>query len=240
MSGAQGPTTEDTADLAAGAAVRLLPATSLRRDGLVRRRIQRNIPNPGSIERRSWAVTITKRLLPLVALALLTTVAIWPELGRDATQGRLALRRGLVEPESGQLTQARYNGVDDQGHRYTVTADVARQVSPERINLTAPVGDMTQQSGTWIFARGKTGVYMQQTQQLDLAGDVWMYRDDGITLSTDQASIDLKSGVAASDARVHAEGPFGTLDAQGFALLDRGAVIQFTGPGRLVLNGHGK
>ena len=30
----------------------------------------------------------------------------------------------------------------------------------------------------------------------------------------------------------------GYLDAQGFSLLDRGTVIQFTGPGRLVLNGH--
>jgi lipopolysaccharide export system protein LptC len=37
---------------------------------------------------------------------------------------------------------------------------------------------------------------------------------------------------------VHAEGPFGTLDAQGFALTDKGSVIQFTGPGRLVLNGR--
>jgi lipopolysaccharide export system protein LptC len=35
---------------------------------------------------------------------------------------------------------------------------------------------------------------------------------------------------------VHAEGPFGTLDAQGFAVTDRGAVIQFPGPGRLLLN----
>ena len=39
----------------------------------------------------------------------------------------------------------------------------------------------------------------------------------------------------------HVEGPFGTLDAQGFAMLDRAiAVIQFTGPGRMVLNGGSK
>lgn len=233
-------TPESRGELNASGAVRLLQPVSARRDGLARRRVARNMPNPGSIERRSWAVTITKRLLPLVALALLTTVAIWPELGRDATQSRLSLRRGLVDPESGQLTQARYNGVDDQGNRYTITSAVARQVSPDRINLTAPVGDLTQQSGAWLFARGKTGVYLQQAQQLDLDGDVWLYRDDGITLSTDTASLDLKLGAAASAARVHAEGPFGALDAQGFAVVDRGSVIQFTGPGRLILNGHGK
>jgi lipopolysaccharide export system protein LptC len=49
-------------------------------------------------------------------------------------------------------------------------------------------------------------------------------------------SMDLKSGAAASSQPVHAEGPFGTLDAQGFALVDKGAVVQFTGPARLVLN----
>ncbi len=35
---------------------------------------------------------------------------------------------------------------------------------------------------------------------------------------------------------VHAEGPFGTLDAQGFTLTDKGSAIQFFGPGHLVLN----
>ena len=35
----------------------------------------------------------------------------------------------------------------------------------------------------------------------------------------------------------HAEGPFGSLDAQGFTLTDKGAAIEFTGPAHLVLNG---
>ena len=50
------------------------------------------------------------------------------------------------------------------------------------------------------------------------------------------AAIDLHAGAAAGRRRTHAEGPFGTLDAQGFALLDKGDVIQFTGPAKLVLN----
>ena len=40
-----------------------------------------------------------------------------------------------------------------------------------------------------------------------------------------------------SSDRTHAEGPFGTLDAQGFVLVDKGAVIQFQGPAHMVLNG---
>jgi len=65
---------------------------------------------------------------------------------------------------------------------------------------------------------------------------VHIYRDDGTTLTTSTAAVDLKAGAAAGADMVHAEGPFGTLDAQGFALIDKGAVIQFSGPGRLILN----
>ena len=39
----------------------------------------------------------------------------------------------------------------------------------------------------------------------------------------------------------HAEGPFGILDAQEFfAATDDGAIIHFSGPGRLLLNGQQK
>ena len=57
---------------------------------------------------------------------------------------------------------------------------------------------------------------MQHASQLDLSHDVVLYRDDGTTLRTESASIDLKNGAAANAEPVHAEGPFGTLDAQGF------------------------
>jgi len=211
-----------------------------RRDSMSRTRAPRKVPAPDAIVRRTWFVSIAKRLLPIVALALLSLVALWPEIGRDALQTRVGLRTGLAEPQNGVLSRARYNGVDEQGRRYTVTADVAHQVTPDRIDLVSPIGDLTLANGSWLTARSRSGVYLQQTQQLDLSDDVQLYRDDGITLGTDAAAIDLKAGIAASDQRVHVEGPFGTLDAQGFTLLDRGAVIQFAGPGRLILNGHAK
>jgi lipopolysaccharide export system protein LptC len=117
-----------------------------------------------------------------------------------------------------------------------MTATTAHQVSPERVNLTDPKGDMTLESGNWLMVRSRQGVYMQHADNLDLSDDVHIYRDDGTTLTTSAATVDLKAGAAAGAEMVHAEGPFGTLDAQGFALIDKGAVIQFSGPGRLVLN----
>jgi lipopolysaccharide export system protein LptC len=200
----------------------------------------RTPPSAAAIARRRWIVALTKRLLPLLAVALLATVALWPEYHRDAEQGRVAYRRSPLIPESGQLTDARYHGVDEHGRPYTITATVAHQLSPERIDLTRPAGDVSLESGTWLMVRAQQGVYLQHAQQLDLSGKVFLYRDDGTSLVTDSASLDLKAGAAAGAAMTHAEGPFGTLDAQGFAATDGGTVIRFTGPGRLVLNGKQK
>jgi lipopolysaccharide export system protein LptC len=91
-----------------------------------------------------------------------------------------------------------------------------------------------------MMVQAARGVYMQGSNQLDLSGDVTLYRDDGTTLTTDAVTVDLGAGAASSAAKVHVEGPFGTLDAQGFTVLDRGTAVQFSGPGRLVLNGGGK
>jgi lipopolysaccharide export system protein LptC len=197
----------------------------------------RPAPSARGIASRRWLVLIAKRVLPVAALALLTSVALWPGLNKDATTARIVFGRGMVEPENGQLTQVRYNGVDEGGRPYTITADTARQVTPDRINLQAPIGDVTLGHDVWLHGKSREGVYMQQQGLLDLSGNVTLYRDDGITLQTDAATLDVKADAAASAAKVHAEGPFGTLDAQGFSMFEGGDIIQFHGPSRLVLNG---
>jgi lipopolysaccharide export system protein LptC len=87
------------------------------------------------------------------------------------------------------------------------------------------------------MVKAKQGVYMQHSDLLDLSHDVTLYRDDGTTMLTASASMDLKQGAGSGAEPVHAEGPFGTLEAQGFTLTDKGALIDFTGPAKLVLNG---
>ncbi len=187
--------------------------------------------------RRRWLVGVAKRALPLAGLALLLLVAFWPELNGNGDRSRISYRRVDVTAEGGQLTEAHYQGVDAAGRPYTVTATKVRQVGPERTDLEAPKADMQLQSGEWMMVQAKRGVFEQKANRLDLSGDVTLYRDDGTVLITEAASLDLRANAAAGNEMVHAEGPFGVLDAQGFTVLDRGSVIQFTGPARIVLNG---
>ena len=108
--------------------------------------------------------------------------------------------------------------------------------SSDRINLDRPVADTLSQGGSWIRISARNGVYMQHGQLLDLDRDVTLYRDDGIMMTSPVAGLDLRRGVIASDQWVHAEGPFGVLDAQGYLLSQRDGTAQFRGPGRLILN----
>jgi lipopolysaccharide export system protein LptC len=189
------------------------------------------------ISRRRWMVNASKYLLPVLAAGLLGAMALWPEFARLRDQ-RLAGGK-LADVAQGQIADARYRGIDAKGEPYTITAVSGRQVNADRLDLNTLKADVTLQSGTWMMVQSDHGVYTQRQGVLDLYGHVVIYRDDGTTLHTPAATVDLTQGAAASGERVHAEGPFGTLDAQGFTLTDKGHVVQFTGPARLLLNGAG-
>ena len=196
---------------------------------------RRPSPSRGWFPRRALLLW-TKRVLPVGAVLLLATIALWPEISHQLNASRLATRGLSGEFEAGKLLNVRYHGVD--GPRpYTVTANQALQDGPERVNLVEPKGDMTSENGSWTYVEARKGVYMQRAALLDMSQDVVLFRDSGITLRTASAAMDLKSGAAAGNEPTHAEGPFGTLDAEGFALVDKGAVIQFQGRSHLVLNG---
>ena len=196
----------------------------------------RRPPSSGAIARRRWLVGLCKRALPVLALGLLVLVAFWPEFMQPSDQTRLVYRRGAITTESGLVVSPRYRGDDDSRQPYTVTAATALQRDAERFDLALPVGDIALNGGAWLFVQAREGTYVKKSGQLDLAGEVTMYRDDGTMLVTDAATFDLREGVATSGHITRAEGPFGTLDAQGFAITERGQVAQFTGPVRLVLN----
>ena len=197
----------------------------------------RRLPTAAGIARRRFAVVTSKFLLPVLGLALLTALVLWPELDRASEQARVAFRRLSGVVEGATMLDARYRGVDEKGRPYTLTAEQARQGAGDRVDLTEPKGDLRQENGGWMFVEARQGVFLQKANQVDLSKDVLLYRDDGMTLRTDSLAVDMKSGAAASSQPVHVEGPLGNLDAQGFVMFDKGGVIQFTGPARMVVNG---
>ncbi len=201
----------------------------------------RQAPTQRELVSRRRTVLWSKRLLPVVALLLLSLLALWPDLANEFN-GRLRFRHGglSADLQAGKLLQVRYHGIDSRNRPYTITAEEAVQAGGERINLVQPKGDLVNETGSWTYVESRDGVYIQHAGLLDLSGDVVLYRDNGVTLKTQSVAMDLKAGAATSSDPTHAEGPFGTLDSQGFALVDKGNIIQFDGKSHLVLNGSEK
>jgi lipopolysaccharide export system protein LptC len=191
---------------------------------------------PQSLKRRRRAVRIAKYALPVLALALLSSIAAWPEISRTIERGRATWRDLTMVESNGAMKQPRYRGFDAQNQPYMISAATAVQDGPDRYNLTAPRGDLTMHNGTWLQVQSRAGVYVQKSDQLDLSDHVTLYREDGTILNTATATADMKKSAVTSSDYTHAEGPFGTLDAEGFTLVDRGGIVQFHGPAKLVLN----
>lgn len=197
----------------------------------------RRLPGTRSLSRRRLAIRLTKWLLPAAALALLAAIAVWPELDRATERARITFRRIAAEIEGATMVEPRYRSVDERNRPYTITAEKARHTNQDRVDLTGPKADITMEDGRWLMLQSRKGVYIQSASQLDLSDDVVLYRDDGTTITTATVSVDLKAGAALSEDKVHVEGPFGTIDAEGFAVTDKGAAVHFNGPARALLNG---
>ncbi|MDG6094715.1 LPS export ABC transporter periplasmic protein LptC [Acetobacter sp. AN02] len=197
----------------------------------------RAVLSPRKIAQRQQLLRRAKWILPACALLLLGSVAIWPEVDRILNAHRTILTDAVrLKLESGNLAGAVYRSVDTHDRPYMVTAETAHQVTQDRIDLRKPVADMMMQGDVWMQLLADNGVYMQHEQILDLTGNVTLYRDDGVMMRAPVADVSLQQGIIASDNWIHAEGPFGVLDAKGYWIAQHEGVAQFRGPGRLILN----
>ncbi len=200
---------------------------------------QRRAPTRGQLARRRVAVAVAKRVLPLAALGLLAVIALWPEIEGAEDRGRLAFKRVLqVRPDAVRVVEPRYQGIDEQGRPFTLTAQTATQAgSSDVVGLDQPRADLLLSDGAWVYIESREGRFDRPRNHLDLTGAVTVHHDDGTQFVTERAAVDLAASAAQGDRPVAAQGPFGNLTAEGFRLSERGQVVVFTGRSRAVLEG---
>jgi lipopolysaccharide export system protein LptC len=192
----------------------------------------------GDTRSHSRFVQRSKWILPTLAASLLLLVATWPQLKSVVDHLHFTLPRiDLSDARNLRMVDPSYSGIDRENRPYTLTAASATQASgsDDIVSLDAPKADMITNSGNWVEVTSYTGTYQPQPQLLDLYGDVELYQDRGNEFHTDSARVDVASGTAHSDQPVTGQGPFGHVTAEGFTMLDRGAVILFAGKTNLVL-----
>jgi lipopolysaccharide export system protein LptC len=192
----------------------------------------------GDTRSHSRFVQRTKWILPALAVTLLLLVGTWPELKAAIDRLHITVPRiDLSEARNLRMVEPRYTGIDKDNRPYVLTASTATQAAgdDDLISLAAPKADMTTNNGNWLEVTGYTGAYQPQPQLLDLYGDVELYEDRGNEFHTDSARLNIASGTATGDQPVNGQGPFGHVTAEGFAMYNRGEVIDFTGKTNLTL-----
>ncbi len=188
----------------------------------------------------SGFVQVAKVMLPAAAVGLIALVILWPHLRTEDLRFRIgfAAIKSNVDGDP-NLLNPRYVGTDEDNQPYAVTADIAKKLDGEgmdvRIGLELPKADITLKDGTWLVLTAENGIYARRNKTLDLSGAVNLFHDSGYEFRTDKAQVDLARGIAEGDRPVRGQGPFGTLNAEGFRLLNKGRTIVFTGKSKMIL-----
>jgi lipopolysaccharide export system protein LptC len=186
----------------------------------------------------SHFVAVMKLVLPMIATALMLIVVIWPQLTSKEDWFRLGVANLSVDDAKNlTMINPRYTGVDKENRPFTLTAERAQQASgdDEMVQLTEPKADVTLEDGTWIVLTARSGNYFRDMRLLDLFGVVNLFHDEGYEFRTASAQFDLVEGSASGNEAVAGQGPFGTVDAEGFRILNNGQAIVFTGKAHMLL-----
>lgn len=199
---------------------------------------QTSVPN--SVAQYSRFVRIMKVLLPSAAGFLLLLIVLLPQFRQQDDRFRIGM--SLIEESATDtlnMTNARYYGADEKGQPYSITAENVRERPDDdpTVDLTAPQADISLTDGSWLSISAHIGAYNRDQQLLRLDGNVSLYQDQGNEFHTSSADIDLDKGEAAGNEIVSSNGPFGSLEASGFKMIETGKVVYFIGPAQLVLDG---
>lgn len=190
-------------------------------------------------DRYSRRVAFLKVLLPALGVALILLVAAWPRLAGLFDTVRLGLPAvDLRQARQLKMVDPRYAGFDRQHRPYLLQAAIARQI-PERrelVSLEHPRARIRMAAGA-VTATAASGIYQSQARLLDLFRDVTIRRQDGTKFVTARAHVNFAKNAAKGNDAIAGHGPWGTVRAHGFRILDDGKTVIFTGAAELVLNG---
>lgn len=184
-------------------------------------------------------IGVLKTLLPSFAIGMVLLIFAWPQINVESERFGLGVSELAADyTDSLSMLNARFDGVDEEGRPFSLSADEASQPSSvnEVVDLSLPKGDITLNDGTWLALTARTGKYDRQGNMLDLKGAVSLFHDQGFELQTETAAVDLEAGRAEGRDPVKGQGPFGQLLADGFRVEDRGDTIVFTGRSRMILH----
>ncbi|MSP95176.1 MAG: LPS export ABC transporter periplasmic protein LptC [Alphaproteobacteria bacterium] len=191
-----------------------------------------------SARRYSVFVKFMKGALPIGALALAISVLLYALQPRETA--RLALTFEQLDEIEGDRTMLRpkLTGTDDDGLPFMVSAATAVQdeIAADTVRLEDVVADITLSDGTNLRVTAGKGVVDTKTRKLDISDGIRFTSAEGYDARTSSATADLRSGTVRGDNPIEADGKFGHITAERFALDRDTRQLLFSGNVRMLLN----
>ena len=183
-------------------------------------------------------VLLAKYFLPLVAGIVIMLVVVWPELKSTPEKFTIGLSDVRIETAGGQrVINARFTGVDSENRPFSITAESVVQAGSDDngVKLVKPKADVTLAGDSWVAIAAPNGIFRRDQEILDLSGGVDLFHDDGYEFQTSEVRLNFSTSAARGDSPIRGQGPFGTIEAEGFRIAGTGDSIFFTGKSRLLV-----
>ncbi len=212
------------------------PLTAHRLDRIGGRNAPQRASDSGVLH--SKIIRKAKLILPLLGVIILAIVFTWPSRQNPIVKTEAPSMEELDQAARNELLNPRFESKDDKQQPYTISAKRAFQDDPSNkamIRLEAPFADIMLSGENWLAGEAKTGLYNQDTQDLNLSDGVRLFHDDGYEVKMQDLALNLKAGTANTAKPVTGSGPGGELEAMGMEADNVAGRLILKGPARVIL-----
>jgi len=174
--------------------------------------------------------------VPAAGAIILVLFFLWPTI----TKIRLPkLDKAQIRGDRTELINPHYEGKDEKGQRFVLTAARAIQTraDPDHVTLVSPTAAMEKPDnslGSKVAA--DHGIFDSKNHQISLTQNVILTTPQGDRFITNAADVDLHGKFVSSQAPVAGGGPKLQISAQGFTYDNLHGLLTLTGPATLVLH----
>ena len=198
-----------------------------------------NTSNTGNVQPYSFFVKLIKFTLPLIVLAIIGILIIWPQIS-DIETAPLTKEdlTALQEAESeNRLLNPVFNTLDSEGKPFAISAQEARQKRDDnkKLYLVSPTAEMDSNDNK-LYLEAAEGEYNQEQKILVLNKGVILKDKKNNILTTESLTTSIIDGTAESQTPAKLKTDQGVIEGQAVIIDHQKQTTTFQGPAKAVIN----
>lgn len=163
--------------------------------------------------RYSRFVAWSKILLPLAALALLSTLFLFAR--KDSAPGDIPFSQIEEIARSPRITAPSFAGIAEDGSVFTVTASTIRPLAhrPDSFSIADFRAEIAGAAGATLLLSASEGAFDGRSRTITLTGLARLATSTGYAMETTGLTADLAAGRVQTNGALEIRAPFGVLTA---------------------------